>query len=351
MNSARGKMKYGKSIVVLWCIASLAIIGCASRRGMEEVGTEEFHRRVGERLEVLYATEIENHYENLAYHYSRSGNKEKAIHYLIKLGAESKAVYANKQAVEYYEQALKLFDEAKGMDLNMRGHIYLCLAEIELHTTRDYEKSLEFADKALGFSTGKNQRAKSYWIMGAIHGDTDHDLAIKYQNQAIAELGDDTESAEMLQILISLFWPTLYSGHTNEAMEIVQQGIEAGERTENYFALAHLYICLLWVNMERSYGIQDMDKGFEYAEKSLEAAQKSGDLHCIGHSSFWVGWAHMQKGEYDIAAKFMKEAIDVYKKTGHNYHLRQAYSWLSGIYLRKGDQKGFRDMTNSVIER
>ncbi len=68
-------MKRRKSIVVFWCIISLAMISCASRRGMEEAGTEEFHRRVAERLEVLYATEIENHHEDLAYHYGKSDNK------------------------------------------------------------------------------------------------------------------------------------------------------------------------------------------------------------------------------------------------------------------------------------
>lgn len=340
-------------ICFVLCIVNLLVNGCSSRIGMEpkmeEIGVEEFHRKVGERLELLYAAEIENHYESLVYHYSRSDNKEKAIHYLVKSGDRDKEAYANKQAIRYYIRALELTDEIHEIAPSTLGHIYISLADVYMVIDNNKAAS-DFAHRTLESSDDKGQRARSYQILGRIHGG-DRSYAIEQQNLAIAELGDDAESPEMPSILIELFWPTLYIGHIEKAIEIAWRGLEMAERMQNYNAISQLYICLLWVHMQPSYGINEMDKGFGYAQKSMEAAQKSGDIYSIGHSSFWLGWAHMRRGEDNTAIKLMKEAIEVYRKTGHNFHLRQAYSWLSGIYLRKGDMRGLIDMTKQAIER
>jgi predicted ATPase len=54
---------------------------------------EAIHERVGHAIEALYADRLEEHYELLAYHYSRSTNAEKALDY-IEL-ANGKAIKAN----------------------------------------------------------------------------------------------------------------------------------------------------------------------------------------------------------------------------------------------------------------
>jgi predicted ATPase len=43
---------------------------------------EEYHERIGKAIEALYAERLEEYYELLAYHYVRSGNKDKAVEYL-----------------------------------------------------------------------------------------------------------------------------------------------------------------------------------------------------------------------------------------------------------------------------
>jgi len=338
-------MKRKLCIISLLCIASL-MIGCASK-----MTVEKFHYTVGEGFEEFYADKIEEYYEELAYHYSRSDDKEKALHYLVKAGDKSKAAYANKRAIEYYNQALEQGNEVQEIASTMRGHIYQGLAEISW-LLENHKEALEFAHKALESSADNRQRASIYRIMGyAYGGENKLDLAIKHPNLAIAELGDETDLPEMGLISYGLFWHTLSKGRTKEAIEIAQHGLEIVEGTEHYFELAGLYICLIWVNMHPSYGINERDKGFEYARKSFEAAQKSGNLYAIGHSTFWLGWAHMQKGENDVAIELMTEAIEIYKKTGHVFHIRQAYNWLSSIYRKKWDWQGLKYLSGSLLTK
>jgi len=68
----------------------------------------EFHGKVAEGYEALYSSRIEEYYEELAYHYSRSNNQQKAIEYLVKAGDKSREAFANEEAIEYYKQALQI---------------------------------------------------------------------------------------------------------------------------------------------------------------------------------------------------------------------------------------------------
>jgi len=67
-----------------------------------------FHERVGEGIETLYQEQIEEYYEQLAYHYSRSDNKGKAMEYLFKAGQKAVGRYANQEALVYFQSALDL---------------------------------------------------------------------------------------------------------------------------------------------------------------------------------------------------------------------------------------------------
>jgi len=62
-----------------------------------------FHRAVGEALEVLQPTAV----EQLAYHYSRTDVRDKMLHYLDLAARRSRYEYANETALLYYAQALQ----------------------------------------------------------------------------------------------------------------------------------------------------------------------------------------------------------------------------------------------------
>ena len=59
----------------------------------------------------LYDRLVE-HYETLAYHYSQSDERVRAIEYLTKAGEKATAAYANREAFEFYERALALVGES-----------------------------------------------------------------------------------------------------------------------------------------------------------------------------------------------------------------------------------------------
>jgi class 3 adenylate cyclase len=74
------------------------------------------HRRVGDELERLSRTQPEAPYETLAYHYSRSDQKEKAAEYLVKAGEKAAHRYANRDALDHFQNALPLIPAGEASD-------------------------------------------------------------------------------------------------------------------------------------------------------------------------------------------------------------------------------------------
>jgi class 3 adenylate cyclase len=68
---------------------------------------KEIHEKIGRAIEALYPARIEEFYEMLAYHYSRSDNFEKACHYLELSGDKVIRNHSASEAFSYYKDAME----------------------------------------------------------------------------------------------------------------------------------------------------------------------------------------------------------------------------------------------------
>src|SRR5207244_9219047 len=66
------------------------------------------HERTAQAIEALFHSRLEDHYGELAYHYSRSGNAEKAIEYLHRAGQQAVQRSANTESISHITAALEL---------------------------------------------------------------------------------------------------------------------------------------------------------------------------------------------------------------------------------------------------
>jgi predicted ATPase len=66
------------------------------------------HERTAQAIEALYSANLDEHYSELAHHYSRSGNTEKAIEYLQLAGQQAVQRSAHVEAITHLTAALEL---------------------------------------------------------------------------------------------------------------------------------------------------------------------------------------------------------------------------------------------------
>lgn len=61
-------------------------------------------------MEALYQDSLDEHDEQLAYHYERSAAEDKAVEYLLKAGEKARRAYHNEAAISYFQRALDRLD-------------------------------------------------------------------------------------------------------------------------------------------------------------------------------------------------------------------------------------------------
>jgi oligopeptide transport system substrate-binding protein len=72
---------------------------------------KEIHEKIGKAIEALYPDRLEEQCELLAYHYSHSGNTDKAVDYLSQAGDRARGLYAHEEAIDCYKRALAFLKE------------------------------------------------------------------------------------------------------------------------------------------------------------------------------------------------------------------------------------------------
>jgi class 3 adenylate cyclase/predicted ATPase len=69
---------------------------------------KELHECTAQAIETLYSANLDEHYSELAHHYTRSGNTEKAVEYLHLAGQQAVQRSANAEAITHLTTALEL---------------------------------------------------------------------------------------------------------------------------------------------------------------------------------------------------------------------------------------------------
>ncbi|MGH7934036.1 MAG: adenylate/guanylate cyclase domain-containing protein [Candidatus Binataceae bacterium] len=88
------------------------------------------HERTARALEWLFADQLDDHLPDLAHHYSRSGNTNKAIHYLRMVGEQAARRCAHEEAIGRFNSALEMLARLPDGQERTRWEVELRLALI-----------------------------------------------------------------------------------------------------------------------------------------------------------------------------------------------------------------------------
>jgi predicted ATPase len=86
------------------------------------------HERAGAAMESLYAIQLDDHLSELAHHYERSGNTQKAIEYLQRAGQQSMQRSAHAEAISSLTAAIDLVQKLPDSPDRIRRELHLQLA-------------------------------------------------------------------------------------------------------------------------------------------------------------------------------------------------------------------------------
>ena len=330
----------------------------------------ELHARAGQALERLSVERPEEALQELARHYARSPDRDKALHYLVLAGDRARSLFAYDDADGYYRQALDraepphraLVHDRLGDTAYARGELARAQREwaealagvghagtgrraAELHRKMaaaawdagDRPQALDHLERgraALGDDGNNAEAARLYQELGRIHFRLgDHARATEWAHRALA-LGNELGAPDVVAHAYNTLGVAMArAGDLEQAAAYVRRSLET--------ALAHQLgsvACRAYSNLAVMYATLDHARSSEYCREGLALAQRIGDqlqqawLFCTlagGHCTL--------AGDYDEGIKAAEAAVEMDRRLGQRSHLPVPLIILAQIYQCRGD--------------
>jgi class 3 adenylate cyclase/tetratricopeptide (TPR) repeat protein len=330
-----------------------------------------YHRLVGQHLESLYTGQkLEEAYELLAHHYSRSDDPEKGLDYLIKSGDKARTAYANPEAIAFYRQAESLAEELdRPQD---QAAIAEGLGDVLFHVG-EYDEALICYESALHRNLEARQQADLHRRVAMVYekqGEYESALAACYRG--IELLSPDGErTVEMARLLTQCSRVYRRQGKNDAALMNGKASLVILKDTTHYreiakahnaFGLAvrdtqpskaieHLEYALtiferigdeyeasrIYGNLAIIYYQTDLTRSAAYFGRVLETMQRLGDVW--GESTTYqnLGVIYYARGHYAQAVDHYQRSLEMKKRLGDNLGIAQCHINLGEAHRAQGD--------------
>jgi class 3 adenylate cyclase len=360
---------------------------------------KEIHEKIGRAIEGLWPHRLEEFYEMLAYHYSKSENFEKTYQYSKLSGAKAVKKCSNLEAVRFYKEAIVVLGKMPEVEENKKEQFEVRLsmahAMVYLHWPEGSLENIRVCEQ-LAKELGDDKSLAHYLsIFGLYYGWKKGDLlpGIKYSEDAFnkaEQINDIGLMASTGGYLCLLYW---WSGKCRSVIDVAPKIITMLEKTErqsdffgnpyNLYSVIHAWYAncsAMLGNFEEAVSL--IEKGFNFALeiKNIGALAvlelqygwlqnfKGDGKNAIEHlqnliryceegQSFlfpiaWgnLGWSHFLLGDLDTAREFVEKGLKFYRGEGVQIDLG-LYYWLLGmVHLESGDLKNAQRHTEGALK-
>lgn len=260
------------------------------------------HHEVGCYIETSFPEALEDHYELLAYHYSRTDDAEKAIDYLMKAATKTKRLYANQTALNFYLDALRRL--AQGEEGRERAQ-----PQIECH-----------------FGLGEIRKLIGQYP----EAQANYEAALPLAKQ----LGDPQLQAKAYQSIGQLKNRT---GEYAEARLCLTQSLDLAARAGGDRALEASLLNDLGNN---HYRMGDSQTALDYFERSLAIRRELGDKRREAFCEMNMGVVHSVLGARSRAIGLLEQAYRVFQEVGDQEMEARVLANLSDVRMDSGDYRG-----------
>jgi DNA-binding SARP family transcriptional activator/predicted ATPase len=358
------------------------------------------HRRIAESLETIHHSDLDTVSAQIAAHYEKAGLLSKAVPYYLQAAEVAQRIYANTEAIQAFQQALKLLQTMPlttrrlEQELALHTRLGVSLVAVEGYGSLEVKAVYEQA-RALAQSLGQPSSPpviRALAITAIVQGDLQLALELGQQMLAVAAdnddtilaveshyvmgvtmfwLGDFSASRHYLECAIDRYQPeyqqnhlTLYAqdpyviclsrlaftlwclGCLDEALEVSHIAVTKARQLSHPFSLAYT---LTWTTLLHSHR-RDMPMTAQYAAEviALSEDKQLGIWLAIGH--MLQGWTNAYTDDIGAAIQQMEAALEMLQNIGARFVQPYFLSLLADAYGRQGDFDAALDLIQRAHE-
>jgi predicted ATPase len=325
----------------------------AAYQSLVKQDRQKLHQAVGDTLERLNSSRLEEIAPRLAQHFSEAGDRARAMKYLRIAGDAASLIYANAEAVIHYSQALEIArDDPSTLSSDLIELTLRCGRALELSSR--YEEALAFYEdmERLAFE----RRDPAMELAALIPQGTIYATANRVHNpergQALLEkalhqaqvLGDRAAEAKILWNLLLL---NSISGG------VLQQRIEYGEKALALARELDLRDLVAYLLKDMWYAYAGSGQ-WAQARAGLEEGrviwQESGNLPMLSENLSWIALSCMFSGDFDEALATSDEAFRV-GQAGKNIDAQaNSRNLIGSVFIERGQLDQAITLMEETIE-
>lgn len=348
-------------------------------RNVSGLKLKRLHHTVADKMVDLHKDKPEEFIEEIAQHYYLSGDRKKAIYYLVNAGDRAKASYANRESVRFYTWALECLEYEEVEDkLNKQIKCLRKRAEVSnLYGKND--ESIENLEEALSKAEeigDKIETANCILTMSKIyHSFGNYQEAEKKTKTALniyRNIEDKKGEAESLKTMGYINWNT---GNYNKALELFNESLDVFEEIGNIkgkiecligkaktfmemkeFSRMEKLIGMIYSNAENlrskiltgenillesilSLENNNLDKAKKMAKKAMALSEDLSLKKLKGKSLIISSRIKKEQKKYKQALNVLDEAEEVFRILDNKFNMAQVYYYKSSLYDKLDKRK------------
>jgi len=313
---------------------------------------KEYHEKIGAAVEDIYPDRLEEFYEMLAYHYSKSENHEKAFHYLKLAGTKAVEKHSPREAFHFYKEALNTIKKLPMTRDRKKDYVSVTrlfhIPNVSLGWPDEYLQYLEEGSQFAEDIADYNNRSRLLADMGFYYcfkyGDVAKSTQCMEEAMLEAEKLSDTETFTSTVTDYGFLNYILGKiGFIDISHKAISRLEKEGKKLELFFGnTANVYVTLT-TGLGFAYGmLGDIENGEIFCEKGLRTAYEMNHQKTIGVGEYFVGSFYLSCGGVSQAMSHFNSSLK------HCYDTKY-YIWLANSLLGLARSYLFLDDVDSAL--
>jgi tetratricopeptide (TPR) repeat protein len=308
---------------------------------------KEIHEKIGRAFEELYPDRLEEFYEMLGYHYSRSDNFEKACHYLKLSGKKAEGKFCSWEAIGFYKETIDMLnrqpEEGKSKREKLEVIHLTTFPMLHLGYPEDLLPMLQEGERLSKELDDKRSLVMIYGRMGSYFAHIGKPLrGMKYAESAFEEARKIQDVDLMVPAAFEICTPTMGAGEFHKTVDIaisVLNLIEKTKRQSDFFGQSmNVYSALCGRCGACIASLGNFNEAEAVLEKGLYNATAIGDLRALAFVELYFGHMFWEKGAWERAKEHYEICIKYSQEIKWPLPLSLAWSGLGYACSFLGDQ-------------
>jgi class 3 adenylate cyclase/predicted ATPase len=373
----------------------------ATYQSILERRRKEFHHQVAQGIEQFYQERLEEYYEELAHHYSRSDDIQKALEYLLKAGNKALRLCACREAIAHFSKGLELVKtlpdtpERAQQELDLQFALGISVQVIEGYGSpeagRAYARAVELCQQigetpqllqalempsAVHLMRAEHQKARElierklslaqrlgdpmqvdicHWQLGLVSVQLGELIPARerfergiawYDPQQHLSLTFRYGVSPGVSCLAWLSWALWLLGYPDRALERSQEALALAQELDH----AHTLVFALTVGAYPHAFRGEIQASKEQAEASVRISTEQGFAFFQAVGTFSLGWLQVQEGQVEEGIAQMRQSIADQRTTGAKVQIPHYLALLAEAYGEAGQTEDGLSVLAEALE-